>query len=645
MAPPVSFTKCTLSYPIVAAAFDPYRNYLVVGGGGGAGRSGVKNKIVCMTALDVSSRSEITTAAEIELSTDEDSVTSLANLAQKDSIITFAGINSSDAELKASRNTHFRSFEIKLPKKKSEVTERIQGEIQLLGQARLFTPPKKDTVKSEAYQRVLRLSRPRKNATSTKRIGAIASGLAGQEHEVVIFDATVAQPSEGQVIQRITPVEGVEANDIDILESDNGGFNVAYCTDQEVFISEVKYDFEKKEAIGTPKTPRAVFSLPSPDTFEGKVRPRLRSLRWLSPSHILLLVNLPKQSGVELRVLKLYSTRSAGTIVSTKKLARHVKAAVDMDISELNPDEKGARQIAIAVAGNDISISMFTIDYRGPEKESFSSLHNFTVLRDVHPTSITKVVLSPFHSPWTSSSSTPDSDRRTSPTAQYLRVASTSFGNTVVVDTFSLIPLQAKKHGSPYVLYTGASNLLEQGAGLFVLGFAFLVSLLLLQSYINAKGGQEIRIFPQQVLDIMSNLRPAGDRFHPSNQPVQQQVIPGVDDIPIAKIRHSLRDLLPHRRAKDLDEHLEDKAIVVTSSEDEPHKVDTDIHHDLEELAANENLKKWEDLSKHEKEIWKNRLSKAGQWAANEGETVLKGVFFGELAGMVGRAAAEAIHG
>ena len=47
MSPPVSFTKTTLDYPIYAADFDPYgRGYLVVGGGGGEGRSGVGNKIV-----------------------------------------------------------------------------------------------------------------------------------------------------------------------------------------------------------------------------------------------------------------------------------------------------------------------------------------------------------------------------------------------------------------------------------------------------------------------------------------------------------------------------------------------------------------------------------------------------------------------
>ena len=47
MPSPASFAKITLSYPVYAADFDPYgRGYLITGGGGGEGRSGVGNKIV-----------------------------------------------------------------------------------------------------------------------------------------------------------------------------------------------------------------------------------------------------------------------------------------------------------------------------------------------------------------------------------------------------------------------------------------------------------------------------------------------------------------------------------------------------------------------------------------------------------------------
>jgi len=47
MAPNITSAKITLSCPLFAADFDPRNSgFLLVGGGGGEGRSGVGNKIV-----------------------------------------------------------------------------------------------------------------------------------------------------------------------------------------------------------------------------------------------------------------------------------------------------------------------------------------------------------------------------------------------------------------------------------------------------------------------------------------------------------------------------------------------------------------------------------------------------------------------
>lgn len=52
MAPSIPFAKITLSYPLYGADFDPKNaNFLLVGGGGGEGRSGVGNKIVRLLFL------------------------------------------------------------------------------------------------------------------------------------------------------------------------------------------------------------------------------------------------------------------------------------------------------------------------------------------------------------------------------------------------------------------------------------------------------------------------------------------------------------------------------------------------------------------------------------------------------------------
>jgi len=48
--------------------------------------------------------------------------------------------------------------------------------------------------------------------------------------------------------------------------------------------------------------------------------------------------------------------------------------------------------------------------------------------------------------------------------------------------------------------------------------------------------------------------------------------------------------------------------------------------------------KTWEQLGHKQKEAWKQKLKSAGHWAEDMGETLLKGVVFGELGGAVGQA-------
>ena len=76
------------------------------------------------TLLDTSKRATLDTTAEIELSSEEDSITSLATLASKDGLITLAGINSSESDQKAGKNEHLRTFDIKYPSKKQVSDEK-----------------------------------------------------------------------------------------------------------------------------------------------------------------------------------------------------------------------------------------------------------------------------------------------------------------------------------------------------------------------------------------------------------------------------------------------------------------------------------------------------------------------------------------
>jgi prolactin regulatory element-binding protein len=652
MAPSISFTKTTLTYPVGAAAFDPYRGYLVVAGGGGAGRSGVGNKI---SLLDVTSRQEISALTEIELSKDEDAVTSLAGLVGQGKMIAFAGLNSSDADKEKDKNEHFRSYLIEYPKRKAgksakeDVTkaQNMDGKITFSGKTRLFTTPSTKEGKLEAYQRILRLSRtcyPKRAVTpgGTKKIGAIASSLANKENEVVIFDATVALPTFSEVIQRIKPQDGLEANDVDIIEAEDGDFLAAYCLDHDVFLSEIDYDFSKRKPRKNLSSPRKVYSIPFPDVFEKKGRAKIRSIRFLTEKDILLVANLPGRSGVELLVLRLYSRHTIGTITLRKRLPGHVKAAVDLDTCSLDADERtGERQIVIAVASADLSISVLTIDYRGVDRDSLSNLRNVTTLRNVHDINIAKILFQPFLSPWSTVQPGANTGQRV-PGPQFLKLASTSFANTVVVDSFPLMPSKSKTPGSRYILTSGRD--FSQYYSVVVAGVALLVGLLLFQSFIGYQTGNDsVSLIPENIRNVLNGLRPPGEVAYEARRS-SEQTNTFAKTPPVIKATHRLRDLLDHRHKHS---DAEKKAIIVRGGgPDEPHELSTEVHADPAKLAEeHEQAKRWEELTKPEKEKWKDRLVKAGAWAVDEGETVLKGIFFSEYAGFVGQVVQEAIHG
>lgn len=327
--------------------------------------------------------------AEIEASQD-DSVQCLANLATKDGLILYAGINSSEEERLKDKNEHFRSFEVQFPKRNRRASnaqqdKEPQGKISFLSKTSLLSPPANTNAKKEGYQRIVRLSPPPRISSTTpnKRIGAIASSLTGDENEIVIFSATSNRPdSSKDVIQRIALHKGQEADDLDILDLGDGRFQVTYCLDYDVFVQNIHYDFGKKKTVGKDNSPRKLYSMPFPDVFEKKGRPKLRRIRWLSPSHILLAANKPGRTGVELLVLRLYE-EGPGSVIVRKTLPSHVKAAVDMDVALLDPDSDGACQIVVAVAANDVSLTVMTVDYHGHSQNSLSRFHTFATYHNV----------------------------------------------------------------------------------------------------------------------------------------------------------------------------------------------------------------------------------------------------------------------
>ena len=75
------------------------------------------------------------------------------------------------------------------------------------------------------------------------------------------------------------------------------------------------------------------------------------------------------------------------------------------------------------------------------------------------------------------------------------------------------------------------------------------------------------------------------------------------------------------------------KSLVITH---DGKALSAELHRDEVAAMRKGKGKKWEELRHEERESWKRRLVDAGEWAVEEGETVLKGVFFSEVAGFVG---------
>ncbi|MCJ1286767.1 Glycine--tRNA ligase 1, mitochondrial [Xylographa opegraphella] len=682
MAPSIASAKLTLSYPLYAADFDPSNSdFLVVGGGGGEGRSGVGNKI---TLIDTSRKQAISEVADVDLSRNEDSVTSLAIAQSSDtSAIVFAGVNSSGAEQQAGRNEHLRSFRLGYPPRTGGNADTKEAKIGTvaLGKVSLFKVATES--KKETYQRVLRLS-PANNDTGS-RLGVIATGLAAAG-EVVIFDASRDSPTQEDVRQRVQLGKGEEAADVDVIESKEGGYLVAYCTDYEVYVCKLPSTSQNNDS-----EPQFIHGTPHPDVFSsGKKRPTFRSLRFLTPSLLLLLQNQPNRSGAELLLLEVPGNTYLGTVVLRKVLHRSIKSASALATALLpasNPNQD--IQHVIAIAGQDISITILTL-YHSPIRKASSSLrfNTCTTLYNVHPLQMTALTFSTFRLPTKNSYAIP----------HYLKLASTSMSSTVIVHTFALSPhpQTSRQQGLParFVLQQPASGDMAQ-MSLSVIVSIIVVALgaFLLQAwteirggtpeYLGAKGWLSQRLQDYVALPYMFEDVHVEMPVLPSEMPKIEEVrsrIPSRDDLKdsimedasaiidkaeslkdiVAKTL-SLRSLLSLRNKylspdyattdDDEDEDEDDEEYdqdneetTDTSPFDLPSKailvrdsgssLSTELRSDMS--AVGELGKPWEELTKDQRELWKSRLIEAGEWTLEEGETVLKGVFFGQIGGLVG---------
>ena len=440
--------------------------------------------------MNTSRKDDITEVVDINLSSNEDSVTSLAYAQSTEQWATaFAGINSSSRDQQAGKNEHLRAFQLDYPLRKrngtndpakaKEIAENYNGYTQALSKVSLFKPS--TAVKKETFQRILRLSKKRKG--STQRLGAIATGLA-PEGEIVLFAADTSRPGPDDVRGQIPLGQNVEAADVDIISLDGvqgqeeGKFRVAYCTDDEIHVADVNCSYNHNaDQLETQK----IHNSTQPDTAtSNKIGGKFRSLRFLTPQVLVVLQNQPRGAGAQLMLLEVN-----GMITLRKKLHKKIKSATALAVAHLDaatPSE--IDQQAIAVAGADTSITILTVDRFTSHPQGKIKFRSHSFHPNVHSTSMTALTFSTFIPPTTVWKDTQP---------QYLKLASTSIANTCVVHTLPLSPYPSvPKPEKParYLLTSPKkSSLTTNLMSVLVALLAIAISAFFLQAFTEIRGG------------------------------------------------------------------------------------------------------------------------------------------------------------
>ncbi|KAJ4391968.1 hypothetical protein N0V93_005588 [Gnomoniopsis smithogilvyi] len=583
MAPPFPETKITLDYPLYGCDFDPQDpNRLFVAGGGGASRTGVGNKI---TLLDATSREKLQVAGEITLSKNEDNPTNLvAGQRKGKATLLYAGINSSVDDIDKGNNAHFRVFGAEQAPSKAKSI--LGARISELSRSTLFSSQDKD-----AYQRLLRVTQPFAGAA---QFGAVATGLA-KESQIALFEVAAgnnAAPRSMGVLDL-----SKEAADLDVVQTDKGKFQLMYCDNHNIYTLDVA-------ETSTTGEPKSIYTMPDDDA-----KPSFRCIRYLSPKFAIAVANLPSPGGVVLYGFRLPKAgREDGVAriaVNTKLPKRKGAKATGLAIANLSPIStlgatQGDTQFVIAVANNDFSIHLYSLDHRiMGDVDLLANLHPLQVLKEVHPAMITNLCFSHFSPP-------------KAPTArtQYLKLASTSVSNSVVVQSIPLKKFtdrsgKVRRGGPPrqprYVTALQATSPSPTSMLLFFAAVALIFSILV-----------------QGVLEVRGLAQPTvgGHKWLPSSI----HAVPATRPAPHAGFLARLLEGSNMAQHKD--------GIVLLDSEI-PGELKVDTTHDG-------SARSWEELAPQQQTLWKQRLQKSGHWAEDMGTVVFKGILFGELAGAVG---------
>lgn len=567
----------------------------------------------------MSSPEEIQVASELDLSRDEDSVTTLAAGLQKHrTTLVYAGINSSHDDIQKGKNEHFRVFGIDKPaRSRSDSTYKITE----MSRSAIFSSKDADT-----YQRLLRVA---PSYSGNHQVGAVATGLA-KTSEIAIFDVSTTAGVAPKLRGRLELLK--EAMDLDIIQVDDDKWQLVYCDD---FVLNV-LDIGKTEC-----EPTNIFSTPI-DIATGNARPSFRCVRYLNPHFLLAASNMHKGSGVVLQGFRLPVSAEQGGKAKLAVSARLPKTATRANclaVCNLSPPsapsaKQGDTQFVIAVAAQDSSITLYTLEYGSHSNvDLLTRLHPITTLKGDHPSPISGLAFSyspPPQPPKTiSASSTPTAARQNG-----LKLASVgSMGNTVVVHNIPLrrVSTASKTPGAPprpprYVVAlkshgpTPTTMLIFSAVVIAILG-ALLQGTLEVAGLVQPSIGAR-HVVPKHWLNPLPSYV-SGD--------VKETGRLGAHAPFLAEF------LAEQKLSAGSKGEGEGQKVVLTADDGAGGEAGLDgVRVDAHDEERHVGAKSWDELPVLQKKAWRERLEKAGHWGEEMGETILNGVLFAEIGGAIG---------
>ena len=515
----------------------------------------------------------------------------------------YAGINSSPADIAKGTNRHLRLLSIEPTKARPLASSSPSAKPKALPAARiaevsrtaLFENPDADT-----YQRLLRVS---------GSMGAVASAM-GKDPQLAVFETTAPTPRVRGVLELVK-----EAEAIDIIQTGENEFQLAYCYRYELYT--VKIGAKENSE------PELVFSMPD-DHGE---RPHFRSIRYLSPEFILAISNLPKKNtGALIQGLRLPSPgHEKARMAVTARIPAKITATA-LAVANLSPPASPTAtlsnaQFVVAVAGNDSSISLYTLEHQATSSLNLLlKCYPFYTLKSVHGAdNISGLSFSTFVTP------------KTHIRAQHIKLASTSLQKTVAVHSIPLkkfVDTQAprNKKGPPRpVRYVVAMRSRAPSNRPLIITMAVMAVFL--------------AFIAQSVKEMYAVSKPV--IFSSPYLPAWHGVMRSPEYQPSYFLKNELLSNLGGLSEKIL---TAGERIVLLDAENpsprggEQHQtIQVDVHDSVSHGGA----KTWDQLPPEEQRVWREKLREAGALTQNMGESVFKGILFGELAGAVGRAVAR----